>query len=62
MSLNLRKESSFSFKSPSDTSNTRPLRPSEAISSLKQIEMQRTYFLKKKEQNNKINTKKKEER
>ena len=32
MSLNFLKESSFSFKSPRETSNTRPLRPSEAIS------------------------------
>jgi hypothetical protein len=32
MSLNFLNDSSFSFKSPSDTSNTRPLRPSDAIS------------------------------
>lgn len=32
INLNFLNASSFSFKSPSETSNTRPLRPSEAIS------------------------------
>ncbi len=39
MSLNFLNDSSFSFKSPSDTSNTRPLRPSDAISIFKLIEI-----------------------